>query len=92
MGFEPTRAKHPESRSVATISNPWGNFRPNRLVFGTNAAKDLFEGVMTRIFGDNPACLNQRDNPLIGARDWKEHNVTLETVFQRAEDYGITFN
>ena len=25
---------HPESRSIATFSTPWGNFRPKRLVFG----------------------------------------------------------
>ena len=47
---------------------------------------------MSRIFGDTPQCLNQRDDILIGARNWKEHNETLGSVFQRAEDYGITFN
>ena len=47
---------------------------------------------MSRIFGDIPPCLNQRDDILIGARNWKEHNETLGSVFQRAEDYGITFN
>lgn len=83
---------HPESRSVATFSTPWGNCRPKRLVVGAEASHDLFDGVITRIFGNIPACLNQRDDLLIGARDWKELNVTLETVFQRAEDYGITFN
>ena len=47
---------------------------------------------MSRIFGDIPQCLHQRDDILIGARNWKEHNETLGSVFQRAEDYGITFN
>lgn len=28
---------HPESRSVATFSTPWGNFRAKRLVFGAKA-------------------------------------------------------
>lgn len=83
---------NPESRSVATLSTLWVNFRPKRLVFGAKASQDLFDGVMNRIFGDIPACLNQRDDLLIEARDWKSHSVTLETIFQRAEDYGITFN
>ena len=83
---------HPESRSVATFSTPWGNFRPKRLVFGAKASQDLFDDAMSRIFGDIPQCLNQRDDILIGARNWKEHNETLGSVFQRAEDYGITFN
>lgn len=83
---------HPESRSIATFSTPWGNFRPKRLVFGAKASQDLFDEEMNRIFGDIPRCLNQRDDILIGASNWKEHNDTLETVFQRAEDYGITLN
>ena len=77
---------HPESRSVATFSTPWGNFRPKRLVFGAKASQDLFDDAMSRIFGDIPQCLNQRDDILIGARNWKEHNETLGSVFQRAED------
>ena len=83
---------HPESRSVGTFSTPWGNFRPKRLVFGAKASQDLFDDAMSRIFGDIPQCLNQRDDILIGARNWKEHTETLGSVFQRAEDYGITFN
>ena len=83
---------HPESRSVATFSTHWGNFRPKRLVFGAKAFQDVFDDAMSRIFGDIPQCLNQRDDVLIGARNWKEHNETLGSVFQRAEDYGITFS
>ena len=78
---------HPESRSIATFATPWGNFRPKRLVFGAKASQDLFDDATTRIFGDIPQCLNQRDDILIGARSWKEHNETLGSVFQRAEDY-----
>ena len=67
---------HPESRSIATFSTPWGNFRPKRLVFGAKASQDLFDEEMNRIFGDIPRCLNQRDDILIGASNWKEHNDT----------------
>ena len=48
--------------------------------------------MMSRIFGDIPQGLNQRDDILIGMRNWKEHNETLGSVFQRAGDYGITFS
>ena len=83
---------HPESRSVPTFCTPWGNFRPERLGFGAKASQDLFDDAMSRIFGDISQCPNQRDNILIGARNWKEHNETHGSVFQRAEHYGITFN
>ena len=85
-------ALHPESRAVATFATPWGNYRPKRLVFGAKASQDLFDETMQRIFGDIPRCLNQRDDILIGARNWAEHNATLEAVLQRAEDFGITLN
>ena len=83
---------HPESRLIATFSTPWGNYRPKRLVFGAKASQDLFDDAMQKIFGDIPRCLNQRDDILIGARDWTEHNQTLEQVLRRTSDYGITLN
>ena len=78
--------------AVVTFSTPWGNYRPKRLVFGAKASQDLFDDMMYRIFGDIPRCLNQRDDILIGGTTMEEHNKTLEAVFQRAKDFGVTFN
>ena len=83
---------HPESRSIATFSTPWGNMRPKRLIFGAKSSQDVFDEVIYRIFGDIPRCLNQRDDILLGGRNLAEHNETLEAVLQRAADFGITFN
>ncbi|MEW8584399.1 MAG: RNase H-like domain-containing protein, partial [Candidatus Thiodiazotropha sp.] len=83
---------HPDSRAIATFSTPWGNFRPKRLIFGAKSSQDLFDEAMFRIFGDIPKCLNQRDDILIGGCNLTEHNKTLETVLQRARDFGVTFN
>ena len=66
---------HPESRLVTTFSTPCGNFRPKRLVFGAKASQDLFDDAMSQIFGHINQCLNQRDNIMIGAGNWKEHWV-----------------
>ena len=81
-----------ESRKLATFSTPWGNYRPRRLVFGAKSSQDVFDQIMQRIFGDMPRCLNQRDDILVGGRDVKEHDATLEEVFRRAKQYNITFN
>ena len=83
---------HPESRALATFSTPWGNMRPKKLIFSAKSSQDLFDKVMYRIFGDIPHCLNQRDDILIGGTPIAKHNKTLETVLQRASDFGITFN
>ena len=82
----------PGTRQVATFSTPWGNYRPQRLVFGTKSSQDVFDEAMFRIFGDIPYCLNQRDDILLGGRDDKEHREVFKTVLQRSKDHGITFN
>ena len=82
----------PESRKIATFSTPWGNFRPKRLIFGAKSSQDLFDETIYCIFGDIPRCLNQGDDILLGGRNLEEHNKTLESVLQRASDFGITFN
>lgn len=83
---------HPDSRAIATFSTPWGNMRPRRLVFGAKASQDLFDEVVYKIFGNIPGCLNQRDDILLGGKNLKEHNRTLEAVLKRAAEYGVTFN
>ena len=70
----------PESRKIATFSIPWGNFRPKRFIFGRKSSKDLFDETIHRIFGDIPRCLNQRDDILLGGRNFEEHEKTLEYV------------
>ena len=85
-------ALDPSTRQVATFSTPWGNYRPQRLVFGAKSSQDVFDEAMFRIFGDIHHCLNQRDDILLGGRDQTEHREVLETVLKRARDHGITFN
>mgnify|MGYP000645205373 FL=1 len=41
---------------------------------------------------DIPRCLNHGDDILIGARNWTEHNQTLEQELQSANDFGITLS
>ena len=68
---------HPVSRSVATFSTPWGNFRPKRLVFGAKASQDVFDEAMYRISATFPNVLNRGMTSFIGVSNWKEHNETL---------------
>ena len=85
-------ALDPSKKQVATFSTPWGNYRPQRLVFGAKSSQDVFDEAMFRVFGDIHHCLNQRDDILLGGRDKTEHREVLKTVLKRARDHGITFN
>ena len=80
------------TKKVATFSTPWGNYRPQRLVFGAKSSQDVFDEAMLRVFGDIHHCSNQRDDILLGGRDKTEHREVLKTALRRARDHGITFN
>lgn len=77
----------PESRMVATFCTLRGNMRAKRLIFGAKSSQDAFDEAMYL-----PRCLNQRDDILVDGRDREEHDEALESVLQRAADFGITFN
>lgn len=66
--------------------------RPKRLICRAKSAQYLFDEAVYRIFADIPRCLKQRDDILLGGRNLKEHNKTLEAVLHKASDFSITFN
>ena len=74
----------PGTRQVRIFSTSWGDYRPQRLAYGTKSSQVVFDEAMLRIFGDIAHCLNQGDD--------MEHRGVLKTVLQRANDHGITFN
>ena len=78
--------------SCCDFQHPLGELSTKTIVFGAKASQDLFDNMMFRIFRDIPMCMNQRDDILIGGRNMDEPNKTLEAVFQKAKDFGITFN
>ena len=85
-------ALNPSTRQVATFSTPWGNYRPQRVVFGAKSSQDVFDEAMLRIFGGIHHRLNQRDDILQGGRDQTKHREVLKTVLNRAREHGTTFN
>ena len=60
-------------------------------MFGAKAAQDVFDEVIYKIFGNIPRSANQRDDIMIGGKTAEEHDETLNTVLQKAKDFGITF-
>ena len=76
------------TRKLAIFSTPWGNYWLKRLIFGVKSSQDVFYWVMFQVSGDIPQCMNQRDDKILGGKDWEEHNRTL----QRPKEYGVKFN
>ena len=67
-------ALDPSTRQVATISTPWGNYRPQRLVFGAKSWQDVFDEAMFRIFSQFKLA-----NADINTTDEPEKNERVET-------------
>ena len=80
----------PGSRKIMTFSTPWGNYRYKRLAFGGVNSQNLFDAEISKIISGIPKVLNNRDDIMIGGRDWDEHNKTLAQLLQRLEDHNLT--
>ena len=73
-----------------TFSTPWGNYRYKRLAFGGVNSQDLFDAEISKIISGIPKVLNNRDDIMIGGKDWDEHNKCLAQLLQRLEDHTLT--
>ena len=79
-----------ESRMIMTFSTPWGNYRYKRLAFGGKNSQDLFDAEIAKIISGITHVLNNRDDIMVGGKDWEEHNRNLETLLERLSIHNIT--
>lgn len=52
-------------------------------------SQDEFDRRMSEILAGIPRVKNNRDDCLIGGRDWKEHNRNLNEVLSRMQSFGL---
>jgi hypothetical protein len=62
------------------------------LNFGTNSAAEIFQNAIQTTFQDIDGCLNISDDILVFAKTQHEHDMTLESVLQRANEKNLRFN
>ena len=63
-----------------TFATRWGNYRYRRLAFGGKNSQDLFDAEIAKIISGIPRVLNNRDDIVVGGRDWEEHKQNLQTL------------
>jgi hypothetical protein len=73
-----------------TFSTPWENYGYKRLAFGGKNSQDLFYAEIAKIISGIPHVLNNRDDIMVGGKDWEEHNRNLEILFERLTIHNIT--
>ena len=81
-----------ESRHLTTFFTPEGLRRSKRLIFGANAAAELFHEEIRRSLADVEQTINLYDDILIHGRTQLEHDFALARTLQRIEDLGLTLN
>ena len=81
-----------ESSILATMNTPFGKFRYLRLPMGISNAPEIFQTVLTEIFGGIEGCEIIMDDILIHGRTIQEHNSRLNAVLNRARENNLCFN
>lgn len=91
QAFHQVELSH-DCRDITTFVTNWGLFRYTRLLFGVNAAPELFQNLMESILAD---CVNVAvfidDIVIFGATEG-EHDAAVKGVLLVLKRYGILLN
>ncbi|CAB4036363.1 Retrovirus-related Pol poly [Paramuricea clavata] len=82
----------PESRHITTFSAHVGLRRYKRLMFGINAASEIFQNAIAELLAALPGCKNISDDIIVYGKDQLEHDLNLQAVLQRLSDYNVRLN
>ncbi len=82
----------PEGRHMTTFSTHVGLRRYKRLMFGINAASEIFQNAIAELLAGLPGCKNISDDIIVYGKDQHEHDLNLQAVLQRLSDYNVRFS
>ncbi|XP_064475331.1 uncharacterized protein K02A2.6-like [Ornithodoros turicata] len=80
------------SRRITTFSTHCGLRRYKRLLFGVNAAAEIFQDAISQVLPDEDGIINISDDILVSGRSIEEHDRRLRLVLKNLEEAGLTLN
>ena len=83
---------HPSSRSITTFATHCGLFRYKRLIFGVNAAAEIFQHAIQTVISDIKTAWKVSDDIIIFGRSQEEHAQAFTKTLQRLHESGLTIN
>ena len=83
---------HPESRDVTTFVTHCGLYRYKRLMFGINAAPEIYQYEIHRVIQGIPGAANISDDIIVHAPTREEHDRRLRLVLSKLQSAGLTVN
>jgi len=82
----------PESRHITTFSTRVGLRRYKRLMFGINAASEIFQNATEEILTGLPGCKNISDDIIVFGAATAEHDQNLYGVLTRLQQHDVRLN
>ncbi len=82
----------PESRHITTFTTHVGLRRYKRLMFGINAASEIFQNSIAELLNGLPGCKNISDNIIVYGCDIREHDENLNRVLTRLQEHNARLN
>ncbi|XP_055603889.1 uncharacterized protein K02A2.6-like [Uranotaenia lowii] len=83
---------HPDSRSITTFMTGKGLMRFKRLMFGINAAPEIFQRIMTEMLMGIEGVIIYIDDIVVFGRTREEHDARLEEVLRVLKDNNALLN
>ena len=80
------------SRYITTFSTHVGLRRYKRLLFGVNAASEIFQHTISTLLSDIPGARNLSDDIIVYGRTQDDHDKALRATLQRLNDVGARLN
>ena len=74
------------SRQVTTFTTHAGIRRYKRLLFGVNAAAEIFQNAIAEILTDIPGVRNLSDDIIVFGKTRAEHDISLQATLKRLEE------
>lgn len=83
---------HPDSRSITTFATHCGLYRYKRLIFGVNAAAEIFQHTIQSVIAEIEGARNVSDDIIIFGKDKESHDVALQQTLTKIHNSGLTIN
>ena len=81
-----------KSRYLTCFSSHVGLFRYKRLIFGINAASELFQQAISQVLSDIDGVRNISDDIIVYGQNQAQHDKRLLAVIERLSECGLTVN
>ena len=80
------------SRHMTTFTTHVGLRRYKRLLFGVNAASEIFQNTIANLLQDIPGSKNLSDDIIVYGKSKEEHDKNLHATLKRLEESGAKLN